>query len=121
MKQSEIDAAVAAVHRRNAKQLGDGVYMTTVTTHLASPSGGHHYVDDDMSVVHGFVWFPLGTSRAKRCGKTELFKGGCIRGLDAHDEEGEEELVAGKEYSSRPAFIVTDGPGTVLKIITDSD
>jgi hypothetical protein len=118
MKQSEIDAAVARIHQRNAKSMGGGVYMTTVVTHIRGEGGGHFYVDDDMSVVHGFVWLPLGKSVAKRCAKATRFGEDCVDGLEAHDGD---ELEAGKEYSARPAFIVTSGPGTMMKIISDSD
>jgi len=117
MKQSEIDRAVQRVHRENARDMGHGVYMTTVVSQVRG-SGGHFYVDDDMSVVHGFVWFPLGETKAKRCGKAVRFEVDCSDGLDAHDGDL---LEAGKEYRTRPSFIVTDGPGTLLRIISDSD
>jgi len=118
MDQKQIDDAVTAIHQRNAKNMGGGVYMTTVVTHIRGKTGGHFYVDDDMSVVHGFVWLPLGDSVAKRCAKATRFGEDCVDGLEAHDGDA---LVAGKEYSARPAFIVTNGPGTMMKIISDSD
>lgn len=118
MKQYEIDAAIRDVHARSAGRLGDGVYMTTLTSKITE--GGHYYVDDDMSVVHGFVWFPLGNSQAKRCEEQKRFakQESCSKEFAEHEGEP---LVGGKEYSSRPAHIVTNGPGTILRIISDSD